>query len=92
MRYIHRGKLNHLVTVKCMWFSVIPVGSFISALKFDNNFVVDGFAVRLSNETSEMAFAVSWSDCLPCLILFGRFLISINVGEKAISDLIQTYF
>ena len=92
MRYIHPEKLNQLVTIECAWVSFIPVESFVSALKLDNNFVVDGFAIRLSNEPSEMAFAVICSDCLLWLILFSHFPISINFEEKASSDLIQTYF
>lgn len=64
MCYIYLEKLNQLVTIKCMCFSFIPVEDFISALKLDNNFVLDGFVVRLSNEPSEMAFAVTCSDCL----------------------------
>lgn len=88
MCYIPLEKLNQLVTIKCAWFSFIAVESFVSALKLDNNFVVDGFAVGLSNEPSEVAFAVICSDCLLRFDLFSHFLISINLEEKAISDLI----
>lgn len=63
MCYIHLENLNQLVTIKWPWFSFIPVERFISALILDNNFVVGGFAIRLSDETSEMPFAVFCSDC-----------------------------
>lgn len=92
MCHIHLEKLNQLVTIKCAWFSFIPVESFVSALKLDNNFAVEGFAVRLSSEPSEMAFAVICSDCSLWLILFSHFLVSINFEEKAISDLRHMYF
>lgn len=59
---IHLEKLNQLATIKCRWFSFIPVESFTSVTKLYNNFVVDGLAIRLSKGPSEMAFTVVCSD------------------------------
>lgn len=65
---IHLEKLDQLATIKCTWFSFIPVESFISAPKLYSNSVVDGFSIRLSKGPSEMAFAVVCPDCLMWLI------------------------